>query len=55
VFQQIGSYFPNNLHEPYGFYLKNHAVDMKEIEEQFYLNNKELNKILNHGRKCKKA
>jgi hypothetical protein len=38
LFQQIASYFPSNLHEPYGFYLKNHALDMTEIEEQLYLN-----------------
>ncbi len=38
LFQKIASCFPNNLHEPYGFYLKNYPEEMKDIEEQLYLN-----------------
>ncbi len=36
-FQQIAEKFPNNQNESYGWYQKNHAESLAEIEEQLFL------------------
>jgi len=35
--QQIELNFPNDLHETYGWYEKNHGEKIKEIEEYLYM------------------
>ncbi len=38
MLSQIALKFPDNLHEPYGWYQKNKTEEIKQIEEELFLN-----------------